>query len=108
MRDNANLIGEQIKSLADQKAAALKAVMSDTQISVIEFQEHLDSFQQTLFNIGAEVYNRANTQAGDVIDFTNSSMPSEIGEINHPSIPAQFNFDFEEEGSLQGDYEVID
>jgi molecular chaperone DnaK len=108
LRDNANLIGEQIKSLADDKASALKAVMVDTQISVMEFQQHLDNFQQTLFSIGAEVYNRANTQPGEVIDFTSSSMTSEIGEINHPSIPAQFNFDFEEEGSLQGDYEVID
>jgi molecular chaperone DnaK len=110
LKDNASLIGEQVKSLADEKASELKAVMGDVQISVVEFQQRLDNFQQTLFSIGAEVYNRANSQPGEVIDFTSGSIASESGEINNinANTPPQFNFDFEDESSPQGDYEVID
>lgn len=110
LKDNGNLIGEQMKGLADEKLAHLKAAISESSISVAEFKQRLEDFQQTLFNIGAEVYNRVNDGQGDDIPFyaEDSSPTPEQSESLHGTLTPQFNFDFEEENTLHADYETID
>ncbi|MER3493807.1 MAG: molecular chaperone DnaK [Mastigocladus sp. ERB_26_2] len=109
LKDNGNLIGEQMKGLADEKLAHLKAAISESSISVAEFKQRLEDFQQTLFNIGAEVYNRVNDgQGDDVPSYADSSPTPEQSESLHGTLTPQFNFDFEEENTLHTDYETID
>ncbi|WP_315790519.1 molecular chaperone DnaK [Fischerella sp. JS2] len=109
IKDNGNLIGEQMKGLADEKLAYLKAAISESSISVAEFKQRLEDFQQTLFNIGAEVYNRVNDgQEDDVPSYAHSSPTPEQSESLHGTLTPQFNFDFEEENTLHADYETID
>ncbi|ALF55561.1 molecular chaperone DnaK [Nostoc piscinale CENA21] len=109
LKDNGNLIGEQMKTLAHEKFVQLQAVMSNPSISLQEFQNCLDDFQQTLFAIGADVYNRANnpnTDEGEAVSEPLLASPLE----NHASgtVIPQFNFDFDEEMTAQADYEAID
>jgi molecular chaperone DnaK len=104
LKDNGDLISEQMKDLAAEKLANLKAAIASS-ISTQEVQKCLDEFQQTLFSLGAEVYSRPNTHGEPV---TNSSNP--FGNSSDPMNPAptpQFNFDFEE-GMVQADYETIE
>lgn len=109
LKDNGNLISEQMKGLADEKLAHLKAAISESSISVAEFKQRLEDFQQTLFNIGAEVYNRVNDgQGDDVPSYADSSPTPEQSESLHGTLTPQFNFDFEEENTLHTDYETID
>ncbi len=105
LKDNGNFIAEEMKTLADGKRSHLQSVMVDTSISIAEFQRCLDEFQKTLFSIGADVYNRA-SQTGEIVELSDSSMNQANSEVN--GITPHFNFDFEEEGSLQADYEAID
>lgn len=114
--DNADLIDEQLKASIDEKLAQLQAAMANEQISVAEFKQYLDEFQQTVFAIGAEVYSRVNTgsheeavepQASDNPDIP--AIPeAEDSEASKEAFAPQFNFDFEEDHTVQADYEAID
>jgi molecular chaperone DnaK len=110
LADNADLIDEQLKASIDEKLASLKAAMAHNSISVAEFKQTLDEFQQTLFSIGAEVYSRVNP--GSQEETVEPSENPEISEDNEASKEAfapQFNFDFEEDNNtVQNDYEAID
>ncbi|MEL6162251.1 MAG: molecular chaperone DnaK [Cyanobacteria bacterium J06628_3] len=118
LTDNADLIDEQLKASIDEKLATLQAAMANEEISVAEFKQSLDGFQQTVFAIGAEVYSRVNTGSYEHTVETpdnpenedNSDIPSiaEDSEASKEAFAPQFNFDFEEENTVQADYEAID
>jgi molecular chaperone DnaK len=109
LRDNADFIGEQMKTLAKEKMIQLKAIMANPQISVTEFQNCIDDFQQTLFAIGADVYNRANDPASTPMpEVATNVLTSELEAPVNQTLTSQFNFDFEDENTVQTDYEAID
>jgi molecular chaperone DnaK len=108
LKDNGNLVSDSIKAQVEKKVLSLQAAMVDTKISIDDFKQCLDDFQQTLFALGAEVYNRANSQPGEIVDIADNSISFDVGSSINGDITPQFNFDFEEEGSLQADYEAID
>jgi len=110
LRDNSDFIGEQMKALAKEKVIQLQAVMSNPSISLTEYQQCLDDFQQTLFAIGADVYNRANDpEDGDEVEkVSDGILTSELEQPMNGTLIAQFNFDFEDESTAQADYEAID
>ncbi len=112
---NADLIDDQIKASIDEKLASLQVAMRQSGISVAEFKQILDEFQQAVFAIGAEVYSRVNTgnneEPSEPSEPSESSESSEIPEDSEASKEAfapQFNFDFEEDSTVQADYETID
>lgn len=109
LKDNANWIGEQMKALAQEKVIQLQAVMNNSGISLQEFRSCLDDFQQSLFAIGADVYNRANEQNTDEVEkASDSQFPSDLDRPMNGTLIPQFNFDFDEENTAQADYEAID
>lgn len=113
LKENAQLIGEQMKALANEKVALLQSIMTNPAISLKEFQQCLEDFQQTLFAIGANVYERASGQSDDELEveveaIADGSLSSDVEHpINGTLIP-QFNFDFDDESTAQADYEAID
>ncbi|WP_066374936.1 MULTISPECIES: molecular chaperone DnaK [unclassified Anabaena] len=109
LKDNGEFIDEQMKALADEKAAILQSVMTNPAISLKEFQQCLDDFQQSLFAIGANVYERATDQNAEEIDMvSDSSLSVELEQPMNGTLIPQFNFDFDEESTAQADYEAID
>ncbi|MEM6751513.1 MAG: molecular chaperone DnaK [Cyanobacteria bacterium P01_C01_bin.38] len=114
--DNPDLIDEQLKASIDEKLALLQAAMANEKITVAEFKQCLDEFQQTVFAIGAEVYSRVNTGSHEEIiepqpsdNPDNPSIPQvEDSEESKEAFAPQFNFDFEEDNTVQADYEAID
>lgn len=109
LKDNGELIGEQMKDLAKQKVMLLQAAMTNSSISVADFQQCLEEFQQTLFAIGADVYNRAHSQNGEELnEVTEGILSSEMDQSMTGTLIPQFNFDFDEESTAQVDYEAID
>jgi molecular chaperone DnaK len=107
LKNNANLISDSMKVTADEKLSQLQAVINDLTVSPTEFQQRLDEFQQALFAIGAEVYNRAfSSQPGEIVELTNTGTNENNDSVN--AAVAQFNFDFEEEVNALADYEAID
>ncbi len=116
LKQNSNAIAEDMKALAEEKIAHLQAAMANSNISIEELQQHLDQFQQTLFAVGANVYNRAqnssdsndNMEYMEVDDDDDDAETVAREETNDESISSQLNFDFDEDNTLQADYEIID
>ena len=107
LKDNSSFIADSMKALANEKVLQLKATMAKGPIFVAEFKQHLDDFQQTLFAIGTDVYNRASSH-DEVVD---TSRQSDVmrGTLTPQSSPQeQFNFDFENDSTVKADYEAIE
>jgi molecular chaperone DnaK len=112
LKDNGKLIDDSMKALVKEKAAQLQAAMANDTISITEFKERLDDFQQTLFAIGANVYQRTDSgetsETEEMTESVDNSFSSDMFTQINGSEPSQFNFDFDEESTLQADYEAID
>ncbi|MEA5595789.1 molecular chaperone DnaK [Rivularia sp. UHCC 0363] len=106
---NADLIDEHLKVSIDEKLAKLQNAMRKNGITVAEFKQSLDEFQQTLFAIGAEAYSRANNETNeDAVKPVDNPEITEDSEASKEAFAPQFNFDFEEDNTIQNDYEAID
>ncbi|HIK06282.1 MAG TPA: molecular chaperone DnaK [Trichormus sp. M33_DOE_039] len=109
IKDNGQLIGEQMKVLASEKVVLLQSIMTNPAISLKEFQQCLEDFQQTLFAIGADVYQRASGQSDEQVEaIADGSLPPEMEQPMNGTLIPQFNFDFDDESTAQADYEAID
>ena len=62
LRDNANLVSEQLIALANQKVEQLQTAMNNPNMSPTQFKTLLDDFQQTIFAIGTNVYNQVDNK----------------------------------------------
>lgn len=58
--ENHNLLNEQAINLVNDKVNQLKTAMSDPNMSLTELKTLLEDFQQTLFAVGANIYQRTN------------------------------------------------
>jgi molecular chaperone DnaK len=108
LKDNGNLVGEHLKTLASEKVTLLQSAIADPSIPIKEFQERLDNFQQTLFSIGADVYSRASTQTEEDAEVSDSPFSPNPVDTRNASGTPQFSFDFEDGNMSQADYEKID
>jgi molecular chaperone DnaK len=105
---NDNLISDQMKALANEKLTHLTAAMADEDISITEFKQRLDDFQQTLFAIGADVYNRANNHTDEVTEASENLLSTELAAPVDDTPKPQFDLNFEDERTMPADYEAID
>ncbi|AKG22138.1 molecular chaperone DnaK [Calothrix sp. 336/3] len=108
LKDNGELISDQMKLLAEEKLSLLQAAMTDTSVSTGDFKQRLDEFQQALFAIGADVYNRSHMPGTEIEETGENFFTSETPEPAGEDFTPQFNFDFDEDNTLQTDYETID
>ncbi|KAB8319688.1 molecular chaperone DnaK [Tolypothrix campylonemoides VB511288] len=107
LKNNGNLISDQMKALANEKMTQLQAAMTDETISLAEFKQRLDDFQQSLFAIGSQVYNRVKKH-DEMTEASDTLLTSEPAAPVNGTLTPQFNFDFDDENTTQVDYEVID
>lgn len=112
INDNADLVREDLKTQGEQKKKQLQAALKNPALTVEEVKQRLEDFQQTLFAIGAAVYQ----QAGSGLDADEVAATIDEGsstiEYSDPSeSPTQheddliLNFDDE---TVTADYETVD
>lgn len=111
LKDNANLVSDDLKAQGDEKKQQLQTALTDPSISVDEVKQRLDDFQQTLFAIGAAVYQQASPSV-EPDDFTREEEVSSTPEFSEqPKSPPQeedeFDFNFDDE-TVTADYEAVD
>ncbi|HEY9805268.1 MAG TPA: hypothetical protein V6D04_01760, partial [Candidatus Obscuribacterales bacterium] len=103
------LIGDDVKAQAKERAAELQAALADRSISVEAMKQKLDTFQQTLFAIGAAVYEQAASSSGDQdYSFTDGSPVSDSSDTVKSSQDEDEDFSFEDDDTVAADYEAID
>jgi molecular chaperone DnaK len=108
IRDNADFIDNALKARAAERVTDLRAAVADRAIALETMQERLDALQQTLFEIGASVYQQASgepdSSPGYDIDpndrngAVNATMDEGIDD----------DFDFGQDATVTADYEAID
>jgi molecular chaperone DnaK len=117
LKENADLIREDLKVRAAEKRAALTAALTDDSLSIEEIKEKLEVFKQAVLAVGTDLYNRANQGTSEefenVAETTSppsSEQPTEIiadegGDMEED----EFSFDFDdEEQTAATDYEPVD
>ncbi len=117
LKENADLIREDLKVRAAQKRTELNASLTDDALSIEEIKEKLDEFKQAVLAVGTDLYNRANQGTSEefeqveVADTPVSEQPTEIladeegGEIDEDD----FSFDFDDDEQVAAtDYEPVD
>jgi molecular chaperone DnaK len=109
LKDNGDLVREDLKAQAQQKKQRLQAAFTDSSVSLEEAKQRLDEFQQTLFAIGAAVYQQASPSV-DPEDL-DTEVVSSTPEFSEPSQSATEDddliFNFEDE-TVAADYEAVD
>jgi molecular chaperone DnaK len=110
LKDNANLVSDDLKAQGDEKKQQLQTALTDPSISVDDVKQRLDDFQQTLFAIGAAVYQQASPSI-EPDDFTReevSSTPEFSEQTQSPREEEdEFDFNFDDE-TVTADYEAVD
>jgi len=107
LNEHGNLISSSLKALASQKATQLQAALAELDTSAAAMKQHVDSFQQTLFAFGADVYNQASHDVDGSTDAANSDITF-LQVSNVGKSPFQENFDLDEDNTLTVDYEAIE
>ncbi|NEO85769.1 MAG: molecular chaperone DnaK [Spirulina sp. SIO3F2] len=121
LKDNAELIREDLKVQAEQKREALEAAFENTELSVEDVQVYLEDFKQAVLAVGTDLYNRANQgvsaefesvddatqieEAATQVDM--SEQPTQIIEEDTDE-DEDFHFDFDDDATIAADYEPVD
>ena len=116
LRENGALMPDDMKTTAEEQAAALRSAMSDRDTSPDDFQLRLDTFQQTVFDIGAALYQ----QTGEEEDGLTGEVPPTDAQTYEDSIPDETvgidddvlgvteDSEGEFDETITADYEAID
>ncbi|MBW4591799.1 MAG: molecular chaperone DnaK [Brasilonema angustatum HA4187-MV1] len=108
LKYNGDIFNDQMKALVIEKVIQLRAAMADEAISVAEFQQDLDNFQQTLFDIGSQVYNSVNSQTNTIAAACDHPLTLESAAPSSGTSTPPFDFDLKDESMMQVGYETID
>ncbi|MBE9031158.1 molecular chaperone DnaK [filamentous cyanobacterium LEGE 11480] len=94
MRDNADMISEEMKQDAAEKHAILQAVVNNSDSTVGEVSSALENLQAILFGIGAAVYEGSSPETHDAATDDTPVAP----DVN-PAAPAAFDDDEPDAGA---------
>lgn len=110
LNDNGELIREDLKTQAKKKIVDLKAAIANPGVSVEQVKEQLDDFQQTVFAIGADVYQQASRSSdpGDFAEMSESTASPTVSERTQVAPEDDLNLDFDEGETVTADYEAVD
>jgi molecular chaperone DnaK len=109
LKDSGELIDDKLKAEAKEKLAALRAAFADPALNVEAVQQKLESFQQTLFTIGTNVYNQANPEPNEFTVAPDSYVGSQVNNWTKSTISEEnFNFNFDEDNTVKVDYEAVE
>ncbi|MGB0560946.1 MAG: molecular chaperone DnaK [Spirulinaceae cyanobacterium] len=132
LKDNSELIREDLKEQAEQKRRELEAAFENTDLTVEEVQICLDEFKQAVLAVGTDLYNRANQGVSTEFEAVEAEAPpieeaaTQIdvelgGDVDLSDQPTQiieedeldeeeedFHFDFDDDATVAADYEPVD
>jgi len=100
LQENSNLLGDDLKVRLEEKKQQLEAAFADSFVTmekVTQGRTILEEFREMLLAVGNEVYNQ-NDRDVDEEYGTVIAMPDE----------EEFTIEFDEEGTITGDYEALE
>ncbi len=109
LKENGEYISAELKAEAQAKAEELRAAIANPRIGIDDMRQQIENFQQTLFVIGAAVYQQANRTRDEYSDSAETVAAPPPGEYikSTPDEEDDFNFDLED-NTVSADYEAVD
>jgi molecular chaperone DnaK len=114
LRDNAAFISNELRAVAADRVAELRAAIGDRSIEVEVLHQHIDELQKTLLAIGEAVYSQAQSddagesyvhQAEQAAPWSNGHPEVETSTLeNYPG----YSTDFVDDETITADYEAVD
>jgi molecular chaperone DnaK len=111
LRDNSGYINDELKHLATQKVAELRAAIANRMITVEEMQARIQALQQTLMTIGEVVYQQGHQpQQSNDYAATTQAAPWANGHApdQAPSFTEGYDEEFVDDTTVTADYEAVD
>lgn len=113
LRDNADFITDDLRNLATQKVAELRAAIADRSTTIENMRLRLDALQQTLLTLGEAVYKQAQPGVSDeayAYDATTRTAPWANGhpEVETAPLADDYNDEFIDDETITADYEAVD
>ncbi len=100
LQENSNLLGEDLKVRLEEKKQQLEAACADSfdnMEKVTKGKTILEEFREMLLAVGNEVYNQ-----------TDRDVDEEYGTVIAMPDEEEFTIEFDEEGTITGDYEALE
>ena len=100
LQENSNLLGEDLKVRLEEKKQQLEAAFADSSVTmekVTKGRTILEEFREMLLAVGNEVYNQ-----------TDRDVDEEYGTVIAMPDEEEFTIEFDEEGTITGDYEALE
>jgi len=116
LKDNSELIREDLKTAADEKRQDLAAALEDSSVSLDAVKAKLEDFKQSVLAVGSDLYNRAEQGTHEEFETVEEQIFPEASETTQETAVAQeeeeeefsFSFDEDEGDTVAADYEPVD
>jgi molecular chaperone DnaK len=107
LRENAESISDSLKSQATEKVTALKAALNaagtaNPTVSLDDVKTQMEELQQTLYAIGAAVYQNAPASGSANFEMNSTDLNDDDETVSAS------DFHFEEDATVTADYEAVD
>ncbi len=108
LQTHGSLISDTLKLQAQEKYVELRAAVENPKLTLDALQQAIDSFQQILYEAGAEIYRGGQAEPGTGTDLdehfggTTAKMPRD-----QPLNPND-SYNFESDATISTDYEAVD
>ena len=110
IRDNADVISDELKASAAERVSELRAAIADRNVTPEDLQACLNALQQTLMTVGTSVYQQAAGEMGDGDLFDDAATEVASSNLDPDDIPdpSDDDYDFADDATVTADYEAID
>jgi molecular chaperone DnaK len=110
LKDNPDLITQSVKSELEEKANTLQSLAIEETTPLAQFKAAVESFRQTLFSAGADVYQQQAQRNSSPGQWKNAdidtSFPTQVNKTSS-GMPTTLHEQFDDE-TLSADYEALD
>jgi molecular chaperone DnaK len=113
LKENADLFTDEIRANINKAKKALIAAFKNRASKLEDIENAVNDFKQALFAVGSQVYDGVSTNKDQLNDFQQGFdvLETSSGEISpnlQPENQEQYKSNFNDQGTVTGDYEEID
>ena len=113
LKENSELIRDDLKVQLQDRKKELIAALKDASLSIEEIKDKLENFRQTLLSVGTDLYNQSDREVDEEFESIEEQILTQLkqdlpGDSSEPESEDEFSFNFDDDGTVSGDYEAVD
>jgi molecular chaperone DnaK len=107
LREHTDSINEELKDLATNQMRELQREIGDRSATPEQVKQHINALQQTLIDIGTDIYRQVSSDRAYVYPTSDPSAPWPNGHVE-PSEEDKEDYSIENDETITADYEAVD